>query len=672
MIAVAQLVLPAVGAIFAGFGLYLVTLAVAAGMRLRSEPPAPGHRLSRLAVIVPAHDEERLVAACIASLRAQTYPSELYRIVVVADNCGDRTAEVAQAAGADVMVRTSALDARGKGQALRWAMDDLLSATHAPDALVVVDADSVCAPGMLSALQQQLAAGHEVVQADYSLQVEAGSTRSELVAAAFMLFHRVRFTGRARLGMAANLVGNGMLFSREVLEQYPWNAFTGVEDLEFSLQLRLEGIEPRFAAGAHVSGPGPASRPGAVRQRMRWEGGRFHAVRTYFWPLVRTAAARRDPRLLDAALDLATPPLSLLSIALGAGSAITAAAVLLHAEPAWALAPWLAGLASVVAFVVIGLRAVKAPASTWRALLRAPAFLAWKLFTYVRLLRGFDVKAWERTDRAGELVSTDGRRHPSTDGRRVDVVGVPIDPVDMTAALSRLREVMTGGRLFQVSTINLDFMVRAQSDPEVRRIFQRSDLNLADGAPVVWLGRLLGAAVPERVAGADLVPALMTEAAKVGARVFFLGGEGGVAEQAARKMQELNPDMVVAGFYEPPRASVEDMNSAEILARIREARADILLVAFGHPKQERWIDLNRAELTVSVAIGVGCVFDLIAGRTRRAPAWMQVVGLEWAYRLAGDPRRLFGRYATDAAWLLPITARALRARLSTPRVAEPA
>ncbi len=664
MIAVAQFVLPTVGAIFAGFGLYLVILAVAAGMELGSVGPASSQRLRRLAVVVPAHDEERLIAACIASLRAQSYPSELYRIVVVADNCSDRTAEVAQTAGADVMVRTSALDARGKGQALRWAMDALLSAAAPPDAVVVVDADSVCAPGMLSALQQQLVAGHEVVQADYSLAVEAGSTRSELVAAAFMLFHRVRFTGRARLGMAANLVGNGMLFSREVLEQHPWNAFTGVEDLEFSLQLRLEGIEPRFAAGAHVSGPGSASRSGAVRQRMRWEGGRFHAVRTYLWPLVRSAATRRDPRLLDAALDLATPPLSLLSIALGAGAAITAAAVLLHAEPAWALAPWLTGLALVVAFVVIGLRAVDAPVSTWRALLRAPAFLAWKTLTYVRLLRGFDVKAWDRTDRAGE--------HPSTDGRRVDVVGVPIDPIDMTAALSRLREVMTGGRLFQVSTINLDFMVRAQSDPEVRRIFQRSDLNLADGAPVVWLGRLLGAAVPERVAGADLIPALMAEAAKVGARVFFLGGEGGVAEQAVRKMQELNPDLVVAGFYEPPRASVEDMNTAEILARIREARADILLVAFGHPKQERWIDLNRAELPVSVAIGVGCVFDLIAGRSRRAPAWMQVVGLEWAYRLAGDPGRLFGRYATDAAWLLPITARALRARLSTPRVAEPA
>jgi len=652
------------GALLASLGLYLLALALAAGFGRRVESPATGVQLTRLAVVVPAHDEERLVAACIDSLRAQSYPSELYRIIVIADNCTDRTAEVAEGAGAEVMIRMSGPDARGKGHALRWAMDALLSAADRPDAIVVVDADSVCEPGMLSALQHELATGHQVVQADYSLAVEPGSIRSELVAAAFLLFHRVRFSGRARLGMAANLVGNGMLFGRQVLEQHPWNAFTGVEDLEFSIQLRLAGIETRFAPGAHISGPGAASRSGAVRQRMRWEGGRFHAVRTYLLPLVRTAASRRDPRLLDAALDLATPPLSLLGMLLAAGSALTAAAVMLHAEPAWALAPWLVGLASIAVFVIVGLRAARAPAGTWRALLGAPAFLAWKVFAYLRLMRGYDVRAWDRTDRAGEQAPVLGNR--------VDVVGVPIDAVDMTLAISRLRDVMTGGRLFQVSTINLDFMVRAQSDPEVRRIFQRSDLNLADGAPVVWLGRLLGATLPERVAGADLVPALMAEAADAGARVFLLGGERGVAEKAARKLEQMNPGLVVAGFYEPPRASVEGMDSAEIVARIREARADILLVAFGHPKQERWIDLNRAQLPVSVAIGVGCVFDLLAGRTRRAPAWMQAVGLEWAYRLAGDPRRLFGRYLTDAAWLLPITLRALRARLGSERVAEPA
>jgi len=242
----------------------------------------------------------------------------------------------------------------------------------------------------------------------------------------------------------------------------------------------------------------------------------------------------------------------------------------------------------------------------------------------------------------------------------------------MSEAVSRLRAAIGGRQLFQVSTINLDFMARAQSDPQVRRIFHRSDLNLADGAPVVWVGRLLGAKVPERVAGADLVPALMKASAEMGARVFLLGGEGGVAAEAAERLMAQYPTLVIAGTYEPPRAAIEELNNDEILARIDEARPDVLLVALGHPKQERWIDMHRERLPVSVAIGVGCVFDLLAGRTKRAPRWMQVAGLEWSYRLVQEPRRLFGRYLKDAAWLVPIVAATLRERLAHRRVVEPA
>jgi N-acetylglucosaminyldiphosphoundecaprenol N-acetyl-beta-D-mannosaminyltransferase len=178
--------------------------------------------------------------------------------------------------------------------------------------------------------------------------------------------------------------------------------------------------------------------------------------------------------------------------------------------------------------------------------------------------------------------------------------------------------------------------------------------------------------MPGRVAGADLVPALLGESARLGASVFLLGGESGVAVAAAARLHDLYPGLVVAGTYEPPRAAVEEMNNAEILARITESKADVLLVAFGHPKQEKWIDMHRDVLPVSVAIGVGCVFDLIAGRSRRAPRWMQDSGLEWAYRLASEPRRLVGRYVKDAAWLVPITARALRSRLASPKPAEAA
>ena len=654
----AVLALP--GAAVAVCALYLLTLALASSIGRRI-PASHTEPRSRLALLVPAHDEERLIARCVESLLAQSYPRALYRVIVIADNCSDSTAEIARVVGAEVIVRDHP-DARGKGQALRWAMDKVIAASNPPDAIVVVDADSIADANLLMGLERGLAAGHGVVQGDYTVIVDPASPKSAIIAAAFLLFHRVRFSGRARLGMAANLVGNGMLFARSVLEAHPWDAFSGVEDLEYSMRLRLAGIRPQFAPTAYVSGPGPATRAGVDRQRLRWEGGRFAVVRTWLWKLVATSVQRHDARLLDAAIDLAVPPLGLLCMATGGGMVLATIAVVTHLAPLWALAPWAVAVVAIPAYVFIGLRAADAPAVVWRAVLGAPTFLAWKALTYVRLLRGFDSTRWDRSDRQGA----------SQGARRVEIAGVPVDTVDMPAALFRLRTAIAGGRLMQVSTINLDFVVRAQSDPEVRRIFQRSDLNIADGAPVVWLARLLGAQMLGRVAGADLVPALLGESARLGASVFLLGGESGVALAAAARLLELYPGLVVAGTYEPPRAAVEDMNNAEILARIEESKADVLLVAFGHPKQEKWIDLHREVLPVSIAIGVGCVFDLIAGRSRRAPRWMQNAGLEWAYRLASEPRRLVGRYMRDAVWLVPITAGVLRSRLATRRVPEPA
>jgi exopolysaccharide biosynthesis WecB/TagA/CpsF family protein len=402
-----------------------------------------------------------------------------------------------------------------------------------------------------------------------------------------------------------------------------------------------------------------------TRQRLRWEGGRFHIIRTWLPQIIAAAITRRDGCLLDAALDLATPPLGMLTIAAAGGALVTGIAVVYGGVPAWAVAPWLVGLLAMPAFVVVGLRAAHASPGMWHAVwLGAPRYLAWKVITYIRLLHRFDAARWERSDRLN------AQPRPRAD--RVDVGGVPVDVLDMSGALLRIQAAMNEPRLFQVSTINLDFVVKAQSDPEVRRIFRRSDLNLADGAPVVWLGRLLGANMPARVAGADLVPALLREAARGRARLFLLGGEGGVARAAGEKVIELFPGLEVVGTYEPARAAVQDMDNAEILARIDAARPDILLVAFGHPKQELWIDMHRDRLPVSVAIGVGCVFDLIAGRVNRAPGWMQDAGLEWLYRVAQEPRRLTGRYFKDAAWLVLFTGRAVRARLAAPAHVESA
>ena len=247
--------------------------------------------------------------------------------------------------------------------------------------------------------------------------------------------------------------------------------------------------------------------------------------------------------------------------------------------------------------------------------------------------------------------------------RRIDVSGVPIDHVDMDGAMARLRDAIERRGQVQVATVNLDFLVRAQRHGELREVLGRSELNVADGMPVVWLSRLLGQPVPGRVAGADMAPLLVAEAAATGVPVFLLGGENGAAEEAAGVLRRRHPGLRIAGWHEPPRAPIEDMDNERVIELVAASGAQLLLVALGNPKQELWIDRYRHRLPdVSVAIGVGCVFDLWAGRSRRAPAWMQRSGLEWLHRLIAEPRRLAGRHAGGTAWLLLLAGRALVTR----------
>jgi N-acetylglucosaminyldiphosphoundecaprenol N-acetyl-beta-D-mannosaminyltransferase len=242
---------------------------------------------------------------------------------------------------------------------------------------------------------------------------------------------------------------------------------------------------------------------------------------------------------------------------------------------------------------------------------------------------------------------------------RVGIVGIPIDWVEMDQAVARIMSAASTGEFFQVATVNLDFLVQSRLDPEVALILRSAAMNIADGAPVVWLGRIVRAPRGGRVAGADLVPELIRAADHEELRVFFLGGEDGAAEKAATRLRISHPRAVI-DVYEPPRKILEEMEDEEILRRIDEADPQVLLVAFGHPKQEKWIFRHRDRLPM-VAIGVGCCFDLIAGRQQRAPMWMQKLGLEWAYRFAREPLRLRNRYVKDALSLagdiLPATVR---------------
>jgi N-acetylglucosaminyldiphosphoundecaprenol N-acetyl-beta-D-mannosaminyltransferase len=216
-------------------------------------------------------------------------------------------------------------------------------------------------------------------------------------------------------------------------------------------------------------------------------------------------------------------------------------------------------------------------------------------------------------------------------------------------------------RPHQIVTANVDFLMQANRDIELRRIFLDADLVLCDGAPVRWASRWLGNPLPARVAGADLVPALFSSPVGRGLRVFLLGAGPGVATDAATQIGLRWPDVHVVGTFCPAFGSLLEMNHEEIVREVRTARPDVLLVAFGCPKQEKWIAMHLRTLGVPVVIGVGATIDFLAGRVRRAPAWMQQNGLEWIYRLLQEPARLQRRYRANIREFFPAIAHQVRA-----------
>jgi N-acetylglucosaminyldiphosphoundecaprenol N-acetyl-beta-D-mannosaminyltransferase len=234
----------------------------------------------------------------------------------------------------------------------------------------------------------------------------------------------------------------------------------------------------------------------------------------------------------------------------------------------------------------------------------------------------------------------------------IAILGVPFDNVTTTDTLQLIGEMIASRQPHYLATANVDFVVQAQEDTELRRILLDAHLVVADGMPLVWASRWLGNPLPERVTGSGMTPLLLALAEERGWRVFLLGGTEQSVAQALAKTRAKHPKLQVDG-YSPPFGRLVDakhddpMNNKEILSRLREARPDILLVAFGCPKQERWIYAHYRNLSIPVSIGVGATIDFLAGTMRRAPLWMQKTGLEWVFRMLQEPRRLFRRYAVD-------------------------
>jgi N-acetylglucosaminyldiphosphoundecaprenol N-acetyl-beta-D-mannosaminyltransferase len=228
----------------------------------------------------------------------------------------------------------------------------------------------------------------------------------------------------------------------------------------------------------------------------------------------------------------------------------------------------------------------------------------------------------------------------------IAILGVPFDNVTKAEAVELIRQMVASRRSHYLVTANVDFLVQAQADVELRRILFDAHLVLCDGTPLVWASRLLGNPLPERVAGADLAPLLIRIASEENFRLFLLGGTPDSTNHALANIKAKYPQLSIAG-YSPPFDKLLEMDHEEIKRRITEADPDLLFVSFGCPKQEKWIAMHYQSLGVPVAAGVGGTIDFLAGNLKRAPLWMQRTGLEWLFRMIQEPRRLFRRYVKD-------------------------
>jgi hypothetical protein len=382
------------------FELALLTLgAVPLGGRVKKLGTSLGERrenetedkkipIRRLAIVVPAHNEIASIADCVRSLSRCVRPTTLdaANIIVIADNCTDQTGELASRAGARVIERRDS-QRRGKGFALQFAFAKLLGEGF--DAILVVDADTVVDPNLLTEVVRVLDQGADGVQARYLPLDITDSPRARLRNVALMAFNFLRPLARDRLGMSCGITGNGFALRRETLEAVPYNADSIVEDLEYHVSIVRAGLRIRFASATTVRAPVPISGVAARTQRARWEGGRARMIGKYAPAMA--SEVIHNSRLLEPLLELLLLPLALHLALLVAGLAM----------------PFPPGqIYSAFALALLGLHvalAVKLGGGSWAdlsGLMAVPAYLAWKVSLIAPTLRStHSTTEWRRTER---------------------------------------------------------------------------------------------------------------------------------------------------------------------------------------------------------------------------------------------------------------------------------
>ncbi len=231
---------------------------------------------------------------------------------------------------------------------------------------------------------------------------------------------------------------------------------------------------------------------------------------------------------------------------------------------------------------------------------------------------------------------------------KIRLLEVSIDSVTMQEALDEVEQLIQARKLSYVVTPNVDVLVQLQKDGDFKRIYDGASLVVPDGMPLLWAAKFMGTPFKAKVSGSDLFIELCAFAAKKNYKVYFMGAMPGVAERAAEVLMKRYLGLQVVGTYSPSFGFECNERECTLIAqKIREAAPDVLFVGLGSPKQEKWIDRFKEQCRVPVSVMVGISFDYVAGTVKRAPRWMQNVGLEWLWRLAMEPKRLWKRYLVN-------------------------
>ncbi len=632
-------------------------------------------------ILIPAHNEESVLAETLQSLMPQLSPGD--EVVVVADNCDDATAEIARGFGCTVLERTDAVN-RGKGFALDCGVRHLRS--DPPAVVVMMDADCTVRAGSVDALVEQVIATGRPAQACYVMEQARNASPRDLVSAlAFLVKNGVRPRGLGRLNLPCLLTGTGMAFPWHVISQAELASGNIVEDMQLGLDLAMEGHAPLFCDGAHVTGRLPTQQKIAYGQRTRWEHGHLQTLLTQVPRMFKAAIIGRRLQAFSLAVELSVPPLALLMMALiGALSLATSAAIFGASGLPAAL---LAGGITMIGGCLFGAWA-KFGRQTLplTALLAAPFYMAWKVPMYLAFLFKRHTE-WNRTaridvasvaDTATVTVSVaEAPLVPALAGMGLGLsfelppagVGIgrdfnvdrPILPSRMAPGLSSLESIDLGGMHLHAVTVRqcvehifgklgerqggmvvrptLDHLRWCAKDPQFADLIASAELIVAEGIPLVWASQMQGTPLPSRVSGSELVWSVIAAASGYRRSLFMLGDDFEITTEAAGAVGERFEDLKLAGTYNAPDGFDSDHEAFQhVLTAVCRANPDVVLVALGTPKQERLIaKLRQSEkLAHTWWLAVGNSFQFLCDDARRAPTWLRSAGMDWPEILHGD------------------------------------